>query len=391
MPVCGATVPERRGVRYCEARWQIRPAGRDRRAVTNVPKKIAILLPNLKFGGAERVAINLANALHEEGIQIDILLMSRQGEFVEQAENRCSIIDLRCSRTYKLPGKLAAYLKANKPDALISSFWKLNLCACLARLFYPSVKLILWEHSPPSRSSNSPTWMYAPSASIAYQASTKVVAVSTGVWKDIDRITVGLRRKTVVIFNPVASPKAHLLLPPRSDQQKRLIWVGRFDVPKNPGLMLQAFALLPSDSGISLTMVGEGHLRSESEAACRKLGLHDRVSFTGFKADPYELLARSDLLVLSSDREGLPSVVIEAMHCGLRVVSTDCGDGIRDILLDGRYGTIVPAGDPAAMAQAIAEELSTPLNIQAQIDGAQRFLPQTTAKQFLAAMTAGPA
>lgn len=352
-------------------------------------KKIAILLPSLKFGGAERVAINLANALREEGIQIDILLMRREGELVEQAEGRCRVIDLRCGRTYQLPGRLAAYLKASRPDALICSFWKLNLCACLARLFYPRVKLILWEHSPPSRSSNSPTWLYAPTASIAYQASTKVVAVSTGVWKDIDRITVGLRRKTLVIFNPVVSPRAQLLLPPTADQQKRLIWVGRFDVPKNPALVLEAFALLASDSGISLVMVGEGHLRSEMEATCRKLGLHQRVSFTGFRADPYELLTTSDLLVLTSHREGLPTVVIEAMHCGLRVVSTDCGDGIRDILLDGRYGTIVPAGDPAAMAQAIAAELSTPRNSQAQIDGAQRFLPQTIAKQFMAAMTAG--
>ncbi len=350
------------------------------------PKKIAFLLPSLKFGGAERVALNLAKALQAEGIQIDFLLMSREGEFLAEAERHFNVVDLQCNKTYKLPGRLWNYLAGNRPDALISSFWKLNLCVCLVRLFYPTVRLILWEHSPPSKSRNSPTWLYALSASIFYQLSTKVVAVSTGVFKDINQITLGLRRKMLVIFNPIVAPSASQLLRPVHQGQKQVIWVGRLDDPKNPGLMLEAFALVSAACNARLAFLGDGPLRSELEQRCKELGLWERVSFLGFRSAPYDLMVHSDLLVLSSDREGLPSVIIEAMYCGLRVVSTDCGEGIHDILLDDRYGTIVPPKDKAALARAIEDELNMPQNAERQISGAQRFLPRGIAWQFLAAI-----
>lgn len=354
--------------------------------VTNKLKKIAILLPSFKFGGAERVALNLAKALHEEGIQIDFLLMSFEGEFLAEAERNFSVVDLKCNRTYKLPGRLFNYLMENKPDVLISSFWKLNLCACVTRLIYPWFRLILWEHAPPSKSNNSPAWLYAPSASLFYQLSTKVVAVSSGVLKDISGITLGLRRKMVVICNPIKPPPVHLLLKTKHHLHKRVVWVGRLDNIKNPGLMLEAFSIVANCNDVSLAFVGDGHLRDQVEKRCKILGLGQRVSFLGYLSDPYVEIAASDLLVVSSDHEGFGNVIVEGMFCGLRVVSTDCGAGIHDILLDNRYGTIVPCNDPPALAQAIARELLATHDTQEQINGAQRFLPTTIAEQFLTAI-----
>ena len=107
--------------------------------------------------------------------------------------------------------------------------------------------------------------------------------------------------------------------------------------------------------------MGEGHLRDQLEKRCRALGLEQRVSFLGYLPEPYVEIGSSDLLVLSSDREGFGNVIVEAMLCGLRVVSTDCGGGIHDILLDDRYGTIVPPNDAFALARAIENELLTPM------------------------------
>jgi len=351
-----------------------------------IPKRIALLLPSLKFGGAERVALNLAKALKVRGIQVDILMMSKEGEFLDEAEKNFNVVDLKCDKTYKLPYKLLAYFSSKRPDVLVSSFWKLNLCSCLAKMLFPRVKLLLWEHSPPSKSESSPKWLYAISASVFYRFANKVVAVSTGVYNDIDQWTFGLRRILVVIFNPITPPDSSLLLQHRSEGPKQVIWVGRLDDPKNPGLLLEAFALLPAECNARLVFVGDGRLRPVLEQRCKDLGLAERVNFLGYQANPYEEIAVSDLLVLSSDGEGLASVVIEAMHCGLRVVSTDCGEGIHDILLDNRYGTIVPCKDKFSMAKSIESELRVPHDVQDQVNGAQRFMPQVVAQQFLAAM-----
>lgn len=350
-------------------------------------KRIAFLFSSLKFGGAERVALNLAKAIKVQGYEVDFLLMSFEGEFLAEAKNEFNVIDLSCERTWKLPFKLVEYLLKRKPLGFISSFWKLNLCACVAKAFQPSLKLLLWEHSPPSKSLNSPTWLYGISASIFYPISTAIVCVSSGVHADIASITIGLKNKARVIFNPIPSPDVGIADFHKSEgSTHHILWVGRMDFPKNPNLMLKAFALLPAKDGWKLDLVGDGPLRKNLEQYAETLGVHSRVNFLGFLQNPYLLMRGADLLVLTSDREGLPTVLIEALYCGLSVVSTDCGQGIHDILLDSRYGSIVPIGDAVALAQAIKLQYDRPTNRNDQIKSAQRFLPQVISKQFLRAL-----
>jgi glycosyltransferase involved in cell wall biosynthesis len=345
-------------------------------------KRIAVLLPSLRFGGAERVALNLSKALKSAGVSVDILLMSKQGEFLVEAEQQFQVTDLECNRTYKLPGRLLRYLRKQRPDVLIASFWKLNLCACLVRVFFPKVKVLLWEHSPPSTSKNSPKWLYALTASILYQLSSRVVAVSTGVYNDIERLSVGIRRKLVIIPNPINPPSVREPRVLRNSRVKRIISVGRLDEPKNPQLLLDAFALI-FNRNLHLQIVGDGRFKEELVERSKRLGIEEHVNFLGYQANPYDFMLASDLLVVSSDREGLPTVIIEAMHCGLRVVSTDCGEGVRDILLGGRYGTIVPTKDKYGLARGIITELSKRRSVQEQKEGAQRFLPNIVVQRFL--------
>jgi glycosyltransferase involved in cell wall biosynthesis len=354
--------------------------------LTFKPQKIAILLPSLKFGGAERVALNLAKAFQEDCINIDILLMSFEGEFLAEAQKNFNVIDLNCNKTYKLPIKLCRYIASSHPDAIISSFWKLNLCACTTRFFFPSVRLILWEHALIRKSSSTPAWLFGISASLFYQLSTKIVAVSTGVSDDIKQITFGLRSKLLVIFNPIDSPSASPDTCNERQVEKQIIWVGRMDELKNPHLMLEAFSMIPLSCNARLVFMGDGNLRYELEQKCKEIGLWNRTVFLGYQSNPYVEISRSDLLVLTSNQEGFGNVIVEAMFCGLRVVSTDCGQGIHDILLNNRYGTIVPTKSPILLARAIESELSTHRDSQMQRDGAHRFLPRIIAQQFLSAL-----
>lgn len=353
-------------------------------------RAVAFVLSSLKFGGGERVALNLAHAFKAKGLRVDFVLMSHEGEFLAEAKQHFNVVDLRCDRTWKLPGKLAVYLRREHPDALIASFWKLNLCACLARAAYPSMRLLLWEHSPPSKSANSPTWLYAATSSLLYPIATKVIAVSNGVLEDIERITFGLRDKLQVIFNPIPAPSGFESGAIKQSGNHRIVWVGRLDTPKNPKLMLEAFAKLPSALGCTLDFIGDGPLRHALVQRTKELGLQERVRFQGFQSNPYAWMMQSDLLALSSDREGFGNVLVEALYCGLPVVSTDCGGGIHDVLQDGRFGTIVPTDNPTALAHAIANSLASPCVAADQTEGARRFMPDVIANQFLQAMNAQP-
>jgi glycosyltransferase involved in cell wall biosynthesis len=119
------------------------------------------------------------------------------------------------------------------------------------------------------------------------------------------------------------------------------------------------------------------------ELYAEKLGICDRIEFVGFQLDPYIYISKAQLLVLSSDHEGFGNVIVEALYCGLSVVSTDSGSGIHDILLDGKYGTIVPCNDKIALSQAIISELKVGRDSDQQKQSARRFLPRKIAKDFL--------
>ena len=344
--------------------------------------RIAILLPSLKIGGAERVALNLAGALTGAGWAVTFLLMSYEGELLDRAARDFTVVDLRCNRTRRLPTLLSSWIAANPIDILVSNFWKLNLCACLAIRRHRATRLILWEHSPPSLSPNSPTLLYALSASILYRAAEKIVCVSQGVLADVARITVGLGGRLRVVFNAVPAPSRNITADP-SCAKKRIAWIGRLAPPKNPQLLLAAVSLLDA-ADVEVLVIGDGPNRSELDAQAIRLGIASQIRFAGFQADPYPLLATCRLLVVSSDREGLPTVIVEALHCGLDVVSTDCGDGVREILENGRFGAIVPIGDARALAAAIQSALASPRDRVAQMAGADRFSPAKIVEQFLA-------
>jgi glycosyltransferase involved in cell wall biosynthesis len=353
------------------------------------PRRIGFVLSSLHFGGAERVALNLASALKSEGYDVQFVLMDASGEFLSRAEADFSVVDLRCDRTWKLPGKLALYLLRQRPVAVLSSFWKLNICLATARIVSPSTAIGLWEHSSPQVEGNSPTWLFAPSATILYRLATCVITVSHTVADDIAQRTLGLRSRIVTIDNAIPPPKITAMPfgANTPNGTRELVWVGRLAEVKNPGLMIAAFAQLPERAlGYRLRLIGEGALRPELERQAERLGVADRVIFTGFLSDPYPAVATAHLLVISSVTEGLPTVAIEAMYLGINVVSTDCGSGIRDIVANGRLGSIVPNHDPAALAKSIAERLDKPITATELRRNACRYEPGVVASRVLHAL-----
>ena len=167
-----------------------------------------------------------------------------------------------------------------------------------------------------------------------------------------------------MIYNPVVSdalrararqPTGHRWLP--GDGIPVIVGMGRLTRQKDFATLIRAFARVRQGLPARLIVLGEGEDRDDLEALCRSLGVAADVDLPGFVANPYAILARARLFVLSSRWEGLPGALIEALACGARVVATDCPSGPREILDDGRYGQLVPVEDEAALADAMRAAL----------------------------------
>ncbi len=141
-----------------------------------------------------------------------------------------------------------------------------------------------------------------------------------------------------------------------------LLAMGRLHPNKDFPTLLRAVARLPAD--VHLALAGEGPDRAALEAQARELGIADRVAFLGWRGDVGALLAACDVLVVPSRIEPLGNVVLEGF-CAARPIVAAAADGPRELIEDGRSGLIVPIGDDAAMAGAIASLLADPARARA--------------------------
>ena len=136
--------------------------------------------------------------------------------------------------------------------------------------------------------------------------------------------------------------------------------IGRLVPQKGFNYLLDAYALVLREMDSQLVVLGEGPLRSELEAQAELLGIADSVLLPGFISEPFPLLKRAELFVLSSVYEGFGIVVLEAMVCGTPVAATDCHWGPAELLRDGEAGLLVPPADVGELAGAILESLRNP-------------------------------
>jgi glycosyltransferase involved in cell wall biosynthesis len=220
-----------------------------------------------------------------------------------------------------------------------------------------------------------------------------IIGTSDGVSNEIARLA-GLDRKRITtIYNPVKRP-------PCSDAGadglwgdrpgKRILAMGRLKSQKNFPLLISAFAQLLHTREATLAIVGEGEERSSLEALVEKLGIEGRVLFPGLTLVPGDWYKGADLFVLSSDYEGFAIVLVEAMHFGLPVVSTDCPHGPAEVLGHGRWGRLVPVGDTEALASAMDEALGEETDQTSQRRRADEFSVERAVVEYSRIMLGGP-
>jgi len=339
-------------------------------------QKVAIFMPSLLGGGGERSMLNLAHGLADSGYAVDLVLARAHGPFLSEVRSSLRIVDLKAKRVMASLPALIRYLRTERPEAMISVFGYANIIASTAwRLAGVPTRLLLNEQNTVSlETQNASRWrgrMVPHLIRYFYPWANGIVVVSNGVREDMARLTHIPRERITVIYNPsvvkaevwekAQAPLEHPWFQP--GQPPVLLAVGRLQVQKDFPTLLQAFAKLRAGRSARLMILGEGPERGRLEELVRSLRLEGSVELPGFTPNPYAYMARASLFVLSSLYEGLPTVLIEALCCGLPVVSTDCPSGPREILKDGQYGSLVPVGDADALSAVMGTALDA---IQAQ-------------------------
>lgn len=334
---------------------------------------IAIFLPSLIGGGAERVMVTLANAFASRGYSVDLILSVAEGPYLSKVSNEVRIINLNAGRMINALLPLMRYLRRERPVVMLSAMTHSNVVAILARMLAcVPTRVVVSERSTitvDSMVSNGiiPRLLYA-SVPRLYSRADGIVAVSQASAADLIRFT-GLSPSLVqVIYNPFDLPYIQSKASESLDhpwfapgQPFVVLAIGRLTEQKDFSLLIRAFARLRERREARLLILGEGELRGTLESLIGKYGLTaDDVQLLGFVSNPFAYLARCSVFVLSSRWEGLPGVLIEAMACDAPVVSTDCPSGPLEILEGGRWGVLVPLSDEDALLDGIESVLSTP-------------------------------
>ncbi len=327
-------------------------------------QRLAIFLPGLYDGGAERTLLNLAEAMAAKGFPVDLVLSRAEGPYMTEVPDSVRVVDLKASRVLLCLPALVRYLRSERPVAMLATLYANIVAVWARRITGLPGRVVLNEQntlSSVAKGEHDLRWQAYPALSrLFYPWADGVTAVSQGVADDLIE-EIRLSPDSIrVVYNPIVTPglyeKSHAPLKDpwfRLGEPPVVLGVGRLTGQKAFPVLIEAFAQVRKCRPARLLILGEGEERPSLEGLVRQLGLEEDVRLPGFVANPYAYMARAAVFVLSSRWEGLPTVLVEAMSLGTPVVATDCPSGPREILHGGQYGPIVPMDDPQALAEAI--------------------------------------
>lgn len=317
----------------------------------------------MNAGGAERVAATLVNAWAARGDEV-VLVPTHLGS-TRSFYTINDDVNVTWLKSYlpawPVPSVLRKWwamrcvVRHEKPDVVVSFLTNVNV-ATLLSLKGVDVPVIVCERTNPGYATNvgkALGWLRR-----RYYRYASAVCVQTSDAEQALRNMVQQLPAVVAIPNPVPSDIFHIQRQESVEKESsaRIDALGRLVPAKGFPLLINAFAeVAEKRPAWHLYIHGEGPQRAELERQAELVGLKDRIHLPGRTEFPWHELARSQIFVLSSQHEGFPNALLEAMALGLPCVTTDCPSGPADISQQGKDARLVPAGNAQAMAQALAE------------------------------------
>lgn len=322
-------------------------------------------------GGIERIIINLARGFIDKGYLIDIVVINNKGSLKNQIPKEAKIVVLNGNRALNSIGSLIGYLNNNRPDIFLSPMIHLNIISLISRMLSKNkyTKLIISEHvSPKKYKNNIKNFILKKSAKYLYQLADGVISISKGIRKDLEEF---YNIDSKVIYNPVIREEIFELSKNKVDlpwddnkEYKLIIGVGRLNKVKGFDVLIRAFSLAKKTVDIKLIILGEGKDRESLTDLINKLNITNDVYMPGFVSNPYKYINKSDIFILSSRNEALPTVLIESLALNKLIISTDCEHGPKEILKNGQYGILTPVDDYKTLAKKIITSVKRDLKFE---------------------------
>jgi len=334
-----------------------------------INSKVSLILPNLSGGGAERVMVILANEFRETLPQLDLIIINDDNmDYASELSDKVNLVNLKTGRAGKSILSIRKYLIEHQPDVLLTTLGHISCASAIALSISGNIptKLFVREDLTPKKVSIKYPFLYAVSIlqKWAYKRATGIIALSEDMASDISRYY-KLDTPIHTIYNPITtteilekSVKALEPMPPWPENTKFVLGVGRLAKQKDFKTLITAVAQARKTHDIKLIILGEGAERQNLESYARALNISDSVFMPGFVENPFSFMHKSSVFVLSSEREGLPNVLIQALLCGTKCIATNCPTGPREILENGAYGKLVSIGDHENIAKGIVSCLT---------------------------------
>ncbi|GCF95135.1 glycosyl transferase [Enterococcus florum] len=318
-------------------------------------KKIVMVLPSLRVGGAEKLFVNIANRLDKKKYDVILIVFEKKGALRKIVNKEVTIQTLCYRSKIKKITNLILTICRIKPDITFSTVFNANTFCGIVNFFYKDCLYIGREtmvHSEVINNQNAITKFFV-QAIYKYLISRLdiIIAQSEFMKSELNNLINRSDKKIYILSNPI--DKQDIDYPIIENETKNLLSIGRLVPLKRTLLLLEIMKGLNSD--YHLTIVGDGPEKSKVQNMIFKLNLQNRVTLCGELIEISDLYRKSDLLVVSSAYESYPNVIMEALSFGKRVVAFDVPGAIKEILTNPLRGKVVRNGDIATFRKTIEE------------------------------------
>lgn len=323
-------------------------------------KTIYILNGNLGYGGAIKILVEIANYFSKNGYSVKFITYTNSDVFYKLEPNiQVENISAKFNRIPKIRRLFQLFyirkiVKSEKPDVLLAFENMAKLLAVFASLF-TKTKVIISERKDPYRyNAKKKRHMH-----LRYMLADGCIFQTEQASKYFPK---SVQKKSIVIPNFIMMERSKVV--PGEQRKDEISFVARFELEqKRQDIMLMAFKkILLSHPNIKLVFYGDGPDKKTVERMVSDYRLENNVVFKGVVSDVFEQIKSSKVFVLTSEYEGIPNALIEAMALGVPVVSTDCSPGGAALLIDNyQNGILVPVNDVDRIAEAINGLLDDPV------------------------------